>query len=101
MGLPDCRKCRKEAVLADAGIMKPIHYYYCRNCKIEVDRWGYAVRPKPADGLDELNEYLAEEMDKIGSYEDWDPTWDPSNFGDILSDDAINKIYEKLKKVLY
>lgn len=58
---PVCTTCRKEGVLADAGILSPKPYYYCRICKIELDYWGCEVLPEtPPSKFIELDNYLAE-----------------------------------------
>jgi hypothetical protein len=44
---PDCRYCKRQAVWADAGIMKSIPYFYCRRCKAEIDEDGGIVLPPP------------------------------------------------------
>jgi len=65
---PKCRGCYKEAVPADAGILRSIPYWYCRVCKVEVDEYGREVYPAPrekAEGLDELDDYLSGEVDRF------------------------------------
>ena len=69
---PSCKICNKLVVSANAGILKSIPYFYCRNCKIEVNDWGFEVEsnPKPSEVLRELDDYLSGE---IGRFEDEAP----------------------------
>lgn len=38
---PKCQICSKDTILADAGILSSITYFYCRHCKVEVDAAGW------------------------------------------------------------
>lgn len=44
-----CPNCRTKATRADAGIMAPIPYWYCRNCKDEVKEEKEEVVNKDSD----------------------------------------------------
>lgn len=65
MDLPDCRICKHPVILADAGLLKPITYFYCRRCKIEVDRWGYSATRRTDPTMTELEEHLEQEITKL------------------------------------
>ncbi len=67
MKTPSCKTCHKLAVPANAGIFKSIPYFYCRNCKFEVNEWGFEVEyiPKAPDSLKELDDYLSGELGRF------------------------------------
>lgn len=63
MKAPSCKKCKKEVVLADAGVLTSKPYWYCRVCKIEVDDAGYAFNPN--DPKKDLDNYFADEISRL------------------------------------
>lgn len=50
---PDCQNCFNRTILANAGIFNDISYFYCRNCKFEVDVLGFP-------DVDETEEFVYE-----------------------------------------
>lgn len=75
---PNCRVCKNTTIHADAGVFRSIPYLYCRTCKIEVDNWGFEI--KPVTTVQDVEEYLAEhpvmkeESVKGQSLGLWDPS---------------------------
>jgi hypothetical protein len=65
--IPTCKNCNNLCVSADAGIFKSIPYFYCRNCKVEVNDWGFEIEavPKPVDSLKDLEDYLSGEIGRF------------------------------------
>lgn len=64
MKTPSCKNCHNLAVPANAGIFKSIPYFYCRNCKIEVNEWGFEVEAAP-NPLKDLDDYLSGEIGRF------------------------------------
>lgn len=88
---PNCKKCRKDGVEADAGLLTSKPYYYCRICKIELDFWGHEVYPEKrssANSVAELESYLKDHPELIGIDldEEWpmDRSEDDSGYGWML-----------------
>lgn len=63
---PNCKTCRTDTQLRDAGIFNSIPFWYCENCKIEVDFRGWSVEaPKKPSKTEELDSYLAEKVQEM------------------------------------
>lgn len=60
---PTCRNCQKEAIQSSANNEV---FWYCRTCKIELDNYGWEVRPKTKD----LDSYLSNEIKKLDDESD-------------------------------
>jgi hypothetical protein len=41
---PRCQRCDCDTIIADAGIFRPIEYYYCPQCKAEVNGVGIPLK---------------------------------------------------------
>jgi hypothetical protein len=64
--LPLCMRCSRQVILADAGILSPKPYLYCKGCKTEVDKWGFEIEDKKVEENlegDEINTEAANDGD--------------------------------------
>lgn len=77
MRTPTCKTCRNNTIQADAGILKPILYWYCRTCRFEVDDYGFEVKPPSDNGLEELEGYLSGELGRFDNHEYVVKVYDP------------------------
>lgn len=69
--VPKCKGCYKQAVVADAGLIRSIPYWYCRTCKVEVDEYGREVFVRQPAALSELDDYLS---GALGRFENESPS---------------------------
>lgn len=72
MKTPKCKKCYNYAILADAGIVRSIPYFYCKFCKTEVNSEGYDI----TEPLKALEDYLSSYAFKLEDKAEQDPLFD-------------------------
>ena len=70
--IPICKICGKEAVQANAGVYSQIFYWYCRNCKIEVDNYGYKIDVKKDGQSPQTNSFWDKQIELEEFFTDFD-----------------------------
>lgn len=63
---PICKVCNTKAIIADAGALTSIPYFYCRPCKKELTDTGWYVQIIENDSaFQDLEEYFSEFDEKL------------------------------------
>lgn len=97
MSNPVCKKCRNTAIPADAGVFKSIPYWYCRTCKIEVTEYGYEVKPRSTQ---ELDDYLSGELLRFGQVDMQGDIFTPESI-ELPADDSGFFVPKKDQKIVF